>query len=153
MNNVAAVKELLAKLVESTSSPVYVVCKDIVLYLDKHPKQRNLTIGGLRAALKRTVSDDSVLIQAAFALTAYPFLALNVRYKLYDERIEDVIDELDHPTYMGAIADGRFIDYDGNELDIEELSSRAFPYFINQLKEDAVTKPHPKPRFISRSGR
>jgi hypothetical protein len=143
MNNVDHVKKLIAGLVESTDSPVYVACGEIISYLELHPRQRNLTIGGLRAALNRVVRDDNVLIQAAFALTAYPFLALDVRYKLYDEKIEDVVEELEHSTYVGAIADGYFIDDDGNDLSIEELSSRVFPYFINQFQDDVVADPDP----------
>lgn len=142
MNNAANVRNILSKLVESTHSPVYVMCDKILSYLENYPQQRNLTIGGLRAALKIVDHDANVLIQAAFTLTAHPFLALDVRYKLYDENIEDVLEELDYSTYMSAIAEGHFIDDDGNELAIEELNSRVFPYFINQIQDDFVAEPH-----------
>lgn len=147
MNNVAQVRTLLAELVRVTNSPVYAVCNEIVSYLDNYPNQRNLTIVGLRAALERAERDDNILIQAAFVLTAHPFLALDVRYKLYDEQIEDVIEELDHSTYMCAIAEGHFIDDDGHDLAIEELNSRIFPYFINKFQNDVAAEPHATMRF------
>ncbi|MFI3276671.1 hypothetical protein [Vibrio sp.] len=105
-------------------------------YLEHNTQQRNLTIGGLRAALKRSAQDDNVLIQSAFTLVGYPFQALEVRYKLYDEQIEDVLEELDHPTYMQAISEQHFIDDDGNDIAIDDLNARVFPYFINLFKQD-----------------
>lgn len=136
MNNAAQVKKLLEELVKSTDSSVYAVCDQIVSYLEHNTQQRNLTIGGLRAALKRSAQDDNVLIQSAFTLVGYPFQALEVRYKLYDEQIEDVLEELDHPTYMQAISEQHFIDDDGNDIAIDDLNARVFPYFINLFKQD-----------------
>ncbi|KFE38446.1 hypothetical protein AXW60_12395 [Yersinia ruckeri] len=136
MKNVAYVRKMLEKLLEATSSPVYAVCIEIAAYIELHPKQRDLTIGGLRVALKRVVQEDNVLIEAAFTLTAYPFQALEVRYKLYDERISRVLEELDHSTYMIAKSEGYFIDDDGNTIYLDELHSRIFPYFINSLNND-----------------
>ncbi|MBX9044221.1 hypothetical protein HCG99_11590 [Enterobacter ludwigii] len=135
MKNVANVQEMLEKLVKSTHSPVYAVCSDITAYLERNPKQHNLTIGGLRAALDRSVEDDNLLIQAAFTLTGHPFKTLEVRYKLYDELIVDVLQEIDHPTYIHAKSVGNFIDEDGNDITVEELDSRIFPYFINVLHD------------------
>ena len=140
MNKVTEVKILLEELVKATGSPVYAVCNEIACYLENYPQQCNLTIGGLRAALNSPVSNDFVLIQAAFALTADPFKALEVRYKLYDEYILDVLEELDHSTYMNVVSEGHFIDDDGNDITIEEFHSRAFPYFINQFSNDADPK-------------
>ncbi|WP_051369015.1 hypothetical protein [Psychromonas arctica] len=134
MNNVAQVKELLEKLVRSTDSPVYAVCDQIVSYLEHHPQQRNLTIGGLRAALNRSDQDDNVLIQSAFTLVSHPFQALEVRYKLYDKEIEDVLEELNHSTYMQAVSEQHFIDDEGNDIAIDDLNARVFPYFINLFR-------------------
>lgn len=142
MNNVAHVRELLERLVESTDSPIYVTCNEIISYLERNPTQRNLTVGGLRAALKKPFSEDNILIQAAFALTAFPFQALEVRYKLYDVSISDVLEELTHSTYMVAISDGAFIDDEGNNISLDELNSRVFPYFINKFQIDAYANPH-----------
>ncbi len=133
MTNAARVRELLEKLVESTSSPVYVLCDEIVAYLTQNPMQQDLTVGGLRAALNKNPSVDNTLIQAAFALTAYPFLALEVRYRLYDQLILDVVEELTHTQYLTAISESFFIDDEGNKIAIEELNTRIFPYFINKL--------------------
>ncbi|GLR75750.1 hypothetical protein [Aliivibrio sifiae] len=134
MSNVTQIKTLLAELVSTTQSPIYAVCDAITSYLEQNPRQKNLTIGGLRAALNRAPSGDSELIQAAYALTANPFDALEVRYKLYDDSITDVIDELDQHTYMVALNEQQYIDNDGNILKLEELNSRVFPYFVNRLQ-------------------
>lgn len=142
MNNLGQVRELLAELVKSTASPVYMACDKIASYLEQHPQQRNLTVGGLRAALNWSERDDNVLIQAAFTLTAHPFQALEVHYKLYDVTISDVIEELDHPTYLAALSEGHFIDDEGNDIVLEELNSRIFPYFVNLLQNDVFTEPH-----------
>jgi len=135
MKNVANVQEMLEELVKSTASPVYAVCSDITAYLERNPKQYNLTIGGLRAALERSAEDDNLLIQAAFTLTGHPFNTLEVRYKLYDELTIDVVQEIDHPTYIHAKSVGNFIDEDGNDIPVEELDARVFPCFINVLHE------------------
>ena len=140
MNNAAQIKELLEELVRATGSPVYAVCDKIVSYLEHNPQQRNLTIGGLRAALNHSDQDDNVLIQSAFTLVAHPFQALDVRYKLYDEHIKDVLEELDHSTYMQAVSEQHFIDDDGNDIAIEDLNARIFPYFINLFKLDRPVK-------------
>ncbi len=136
MNNAAHIKELLEELVRSTDSPVYAVCAQIVSYLEHHPQQCNLTIGGLRAALNRSDEEDNVLIQSAFTLVGHPFQALEVRYKLYDEQIEDVLEELDHSTYMKAVSEQSFIDDDGNNISIDDLNARIFPYFINLSRQN-----------------
>lgn len=147
MNNVAMVRKLLAELVKDTDSSVYIACDEIVAYLEHNHRQRNITIGGLRAALYRVDRDDAILIQAAYTLTSHPFFVLDVRYKLYDKNIEDVIEELDHSTYMTAIENGHFIDDNGDELAIEDLNSRVFPYFINKLQYDMSSKPHSSVRI------
>lgn len=133
MNNVARVKEVLENLVKSTDSPVYAVCEKILSYLERNPRQSNLTVGGLRAALNKSIADDNILIQAAFSLTAHPLQVLEVRYKLYDKSISNVLEELTHSTYMTAISEKYFIDDDGNHIAFEELNTRVFPYFINKL--------------------
>ncbi|EPO7647280.1 TPA: hypothetical protein ACX38P_001601 [Klebsiella pneumoniae] len=133
MKNVANVREMLEKLVEATASPVYDVCYDITAYLERNPKQYDLTIGGLRAALNRSVESDYLLIQAAFTLSAHPFNTLEVRYKLFDKSINFVLQEIDHNTYMHAKSIGNFIDKEGNDIPIEEFDFRIFPYFINAL--------------------
>ncbi|MBE4045903.1 hypothetical protein HJ124_07975 [Vibrio parahaemolyticus] len=134
MSNVTQIRALLAELVLTTQSPIYAVCDAIASYLEQNPRQNNLTIGGLRAALNRAPSGDIELIQAAYALTASPFNVLEVRYKLYDDSITDVIEELDQHTYMMALNEQRYIDDDGNTLKLEELNSRVFPYFVNRLR-------------------
>lgn len=147
MNNVTQVRELLVDLVESTESPVYDMCIQITCYLEQYPQQRNLTIGGLRAALNKSDSSDNILIQAAFTLAAHPFLVLEVRYKLYDAEIEDVIEELDSSTYLNALSDGLFIDEDGNNVSLKELNSRVFPYFVSRLQDLESSEPY----VVSRS--
>ncbi|EGQ9327737.1 hypothetical protein O2V13_004351 [Vibrio parahaemolyticus] len=137
MNDVARVRQLLTGLVKSTDSPVYAVCQEIVSYLEGNPTQHYLTVGGIRAALKRSEKNDADLIQAAFTLTAYPFQVLEVRYKLYDETISKVLEEITHHTYMQALSDKQFIDDEGNVIALEELNSRIFPYFINKLLTDS----------------
>lgn len=134
MNDVTQIRELLAELMSTTRSPIYAVCDAIASYLEQNPRQNNLTIGGLRAALNRAPSGDSELIQAAYALTAKPFDTLEVKYKLYDDSITDVIEELDQHTYMVALNEQQYIDGDGNTLRLEELNSRVFPYFVNRLQ-------------------
>lgn len=136
MNNIAQIRHILAELVGATSSPVYILCDEIVLYLELHPKQCNLTIGGLRAALKRSDQEDNLLIQSAFTLVGHPFQALDVSYKLYDENIEDVLEELDQATYMKATEEGHFIDNEGNDITIDGLNSRIFPYFVNRFQHN-----------------
>lgn len=135
MNHAEQVGIQLDKLVDSTDSPVYVVCRQILSYLECNPHQRNLTIGGLRSALCRSSSEDKLLIEGAFALVGHPFQVLDVRYKLYDESIEDVLEEISHSVYMQALSDHYFIDDDGNDITISELNSRIFPYFINLFQE------------------
>ncbi|MDN3404202.1 hypothetical protein [Pseudoalteromonas sp. APC 3218] len=136
MNDAAQVIEQLEELVKSTNSPVYAVCTQIVSYLRHNPNQRNLTIGGLRAALDRNSNEDKALIEGAFTLVSYPFQVLEVRYKLYDEQKNDVLEELNHPTYMQAISAKEFIDDDGNNLSIDDLNARVYPYFINLINDE-----------------
>lgn len=131
MDNITEVKNILNGLIESTKSPVYSTCIKIVLYLENHPQQQDLTIMGLRAALDEKEGFDNLLIKAAFTLSAHPFKALEVRYKLYDEDIRDVLDDLDQSTYVKAVSEREFVDSRGNEIHIDELNSRVFPYFIN----------------------
>ncbi|MEY0949271.1 hypothetical protein AB7179_03620 [Providencia manganoxydans] len=140
MNHVAQMRELLAELMDVANSPVYAICIEIVSYLEHHPQQKILTIGGLRAALHQSEKNDSALIQAAYTLTSHPFFVLEVNYKLYDSALEDVIEELDHSAYMEAISQGYFIDKDGNEIINNELNKRVFPYFVNQYHRALETK-------------
>ncbi|MFQ2171739.1 hypothetical protein ACK345_01010 [Aeromonas rivipollensis] len=133
MKTVAEIRKLLNELIEVTSSPVYMLGIEILEHLEACPQQKYITVGGLRAALSRKIDDDSLLIQAAFTLTSYPFEALVVRYKLYDEDLYDVLEEFDHITYMKVISDGRFIDSEGDEYHIDTFQSRTYPYFINNF--------------------
>ncbi|MEZ8348894.1 MULTISPECIES: hypothetical protein [Vibrio] len=133
MMNAARLREQLKELVESTESPIYTLCDEIVDYLTHNPTQQDLTVGGLRAALNKKPEIDNILIQAAFALTAHPLSALEVRYRLYDILIEDVLEELTHTQYLTAISEGSFIDDDGNDIPLRELNERIYPYFINKL--------------------
>ncbi|EGR0694851.1 hypothetical protein EX461_03395 [Vibrio parahaemolyticus] len=133
MMNAARVRVLLKDLVDSTDSPIYPICDEIITYLIEHPMQQDLTVGGLRAALRKREATDNHLIQAAFTLTAHPLSALEVRYRLYDERISEATEELTHSDYMVALSNGHFIDDDGNFIELEELNRRIFPYFINRL--------------------
>ncbi len=141
MNNAADVKQFLINLVKMTSSPVYAACYEIAAYIELNPSQRDLTIGGLRAALKRSPQDDNILIQAAFTLAAHPFQAFEVRYRLYDEEISNVLEELETSKYLEAKSVGHFIDVEGNIIPIKELDSRVFPYFINKLEYNIESKP------------
>lgn len=138
MSNVTQIRALLAELVSTTHSPIYAVCDAIVSYLEQNTLQNNLTIGGLRAALNRSSADDSELIQAAYTLTSNPFDALEVRYKLFDETITDVIEELDQHAYMVALSEQQYIDDDGNIIKLAELNSRIFPYFVNRLQSPTI---------------
>lgn len=142
MKNVVQIRELLAELMKSTDSPVYATSNQIVSYLEEHPQQNNLTIVGLRAALGRSERHDNILIKAAFALTAHPIQVLEVRYKLYDTTIDDVIEELDHSTYLVALSEGYFIDNEGNDIAFNEFNSRVFPYFVNLFRDNVITEPH-----------
>lgn len=133
MKTVAEIRKLLNELIEVTSSPVYMLGIEILEHLEACPQQKYITVGGLRAALSRKIDDDGLLIQAAFTLTSYPFEALVVRYKLYDEDLYDVLEEFDHLTYMKVISDGCFIDSEGDEYHIDTFQSRTYPYFINNF--------------------
>jgi len=133
MKTVAEIRKLLNELIEATSSPVYMLGIEILGHIEACPQQKNITVGGLRAALSRKVDDDALLIQAAFTLTSYPFEVLVVRYKFYDEDLYDVLAEFDHQTYMKAITDGSFIDSEGDEYHIDIFQSRTYPYFINNF--------------------
>lgn len=137
MNSLASVRKLLEGLVESTASPIYSMCYKIASYLERNPMQRDLTVGGLRAALQESEKNDNILVQAAFALTAQPLEVLEVRYKLYDELQSDVLEEINHATYMQAISERHFIDDDGNDISLEQLNTRLFPYFINKFQVTA----------------
>ena len=134
MDHVTRVKQLLSELVKSDASPLYTLCQQITVYVEHHPAQINITIGGLRAALRRPPDDDELLIRAAFTLSFHPFQALQVRYRLYDRGLNEVIQEMEHAEYMTALSRSEFVDDEGNEIAIGELHRRTFPYFINQLR-------------------
>ena len=136
MNNVAQVKKLLSELAKSDTSSLYAVCHQIAVYIERHPKQINLTIGGLRAALQRTADGDDLLIRAAFPLSLHPFQALKVRYRLYDENLSEVIQEMEHPDYMVAVSQEEFVDSEGNQISLSDLHRRTFPYFVNMFKAE-----------------
>lgn len=133
MNNVNRVKQLLSELTKADASPLYAVCQQITVYIEDHPSQVNLTIGGLRAAFSRAPDGDDLLIRAAFTLSLHPFQALQVRYRLYDEALNEVIQEMVHAEYMIAMSREEFVDDEGNEIALSELHRRTFPYFINML--------------------
>lgn len=82
------------------------------------------------------------MIQSAFTLVGHPFLVFDVRYKLYDEDIDDVLEELDHLTYMIALSEEHFIDDEGNDISIEELHARIFPYFVNRFQQNDDSQVH-----------
>ena len=136
MNNVAQVKKLLSELAKSDTSSLYAVCHQITVYIERHPRQINLTIGGLRAALQRTADGDDLLIRAAFTLSLHPFQALKVRYRLYDENLSEVIQEMEHPDYMVAVSQEEFVDSEGNQITLSDLHRRTFPYFVNMFKAE-----------------
>jgi len=136
MNNVAQVKKLLSELAKSDTSSLYAVCHQITDYIERHPRQINLTIGGLRAALQRTADGDDLLIHAAFTLSLHPFQALQVRYRLYDENLSEVIQEMEHPDYMVAVSQDEFVDSEGNQITLSDLHRRTFPYFVNMFKAE-----------------
>ena len=137
MNNVAQVKKLLSEMAKSDNSSLYAVCYQMTVYIETHPRQINLTIGGLRAALQRSAEGDDLLIRAAFTLSVYPFQALQVRYRLYDEKLSEVIQEIEHHDYMIAISKKEFIDVEGNEITLGDHHRRTFPYFVNMLSADS----------------
>jgi hypothetical protein len=125
--------EAMAKLIDLPELPI---SKKIVEYLLLHPKQKDLTIGSLRAALRMTRDEDNALIKAAFLLSAHPFEVLRVRYKFYDSTRSNVIQEIDHKEYMDAAQLSSFIDKEGEEVSLEEFKSRVYPYFINNAGLD-----------------
>jgi hypothetical protein len=137
MNNVTRIKQLLSELTKTDASPLYAVCQQITVYIEHHPTQINLTIGGLRAALSRAQDGDELLIRAAFTLSLHPFQALQVRYRLYDEELNEVIQEMEHAEYIVAMSGDDFIDGEGNEIALSELHRRTFPYFINMFSAGA----------------
>lgn len=134
MNNVTRVKQLLSELNRDTATPLYATCQQITAYLEQHPAQDILTIGGLRVALRLAPESDELLIRAAFTLAFHPFYALQVHYRLYDEKLTDVIQEMEHAEYMDAIARDDFVDTEGNEIALSELHRRTFPYFVNMVR-------------------
>jgi hypothetical protein len=138
MNNVTRVKRLLSELIEDAPSPLYTACQQITLYLEQHPFEDELTIGGLRVALRRTPENDEVLIRAAFTLSFHPFYVLQVRYRLFDEKISKVVQKLEHAAYMDASTRDDFVDVEGNDITPSELQRRTFPYFVNLLRADAI---------------
>lgn len=146
MNSVAQVKQLLSELTKSDASSLYAVCHQITVYIEHHPRQHNLTIGGLRAALHRNAEDDDLLIRAAFTLSLHPFQALQVRYKLYDEELSEVVQEIEHADYIVAVSREEFIDIEGNEITLCDLHRRMFPYFVNMFK----VEPEPASSGIGR---
>lgn len=137
MNNVAQVKKLLSELAKSDKSSIYAICHQITVYIERHPRQINLTIGGLRAALQRTADGDDLLIRAAFTLSLHPFQALKVRYRLYDENLSEVIQEMEHPDYMVAVSQEEFVDSEGNQITLSDLHRRTFPYFVNMFEAES----------------
>ena len=141
MDKIARVKQLLSELTTTNASPLYAVCHDITVYIEHHPRQIVLTIGGLRAALQRSTDGDELLIRAAFTLSFHPFQALRVRYKLYDEKLSEVIQEMDHSDYMVAVSGEEFVDREGNEIPLNDLHRRTFPYFINTVSYTHLTLP------------
>ncbi|MCW8354032.1 hypothetical protein [Citrobacter portucalensis] len=138
MNQVTRVKQLLSELTRDTASPLYAVCQQIVVYLEQNPSQNILTIGGLRVALRRAPESDELLIRAAFTLALHPFYALQVRYRLYDEKLKNVIQEMEHVEYMDASTRDDFVDVEGNEIALNELHRRTYPYFVNMFKAGIV---------------
>lgn len=123
---------------KDTASPLYAVCKEITIYLERNPYQDILTIGGLRVALRRNPENDELLIRAAFTLALHPFNVLQVRYRLYDEELTDVIQEMEHAEYMDASTHDDFVDVEGNEISLSELHRRTFPYFVNMFRAGIV---------------
>lgn len=136
MNHVTRVKELLSELMRDTASPLYAACQQITEYLEQHPTQNELTIGGLRVALRRNQKGDEVLIRAAFTLAFHPFDVLQVRYRLYDDTLTKVVQDLEHARYMVALTRDDFVDVEGNEIALSELQRRTFPYFVNLFRAD-----------------
>lgn len=131
MNKLSEIKAKLDSLSEFNTE-IFHICQDIVAYLELHPKQVNLTIGGMKAVI--ATNDEKAIIQAAFTLTLHPFCILDVRYRLYDEALEEVIQELDQESYSRALQDEFFVDENGYEIPFEELNKRLFPYFINLVE-------------------
>ncbi|HAT8515212.1 TPA: hypothetical protein I7181_16075 [Vibrio vulnificus] len=130
-NSLQNAKTRLIELEEMTHSPVFAMSKRIVEYLEEQDKQDRLTIGGLRAALSTSRSDDNVLIEAAFTLTFYPFEVLDVQYRLYDDTLTEMIEIIDKHEYARALSDGEFY-FEGELIDADNFHSRVFPVFINQ---------------------
>lgn len=133
MNTIEQTKNKIDELKSSTGLSLYYVCGEILRYLEKNPNQNNITLMGLVSSINQ--SDVSLVIRAAFTLAEHPFSILDVRYKLYDELKEEVTQEISQTQYINALNANLFIDDEGNELSLEQLNSRSFPYFINLLNE------------------
>ncbi|ELA9310781.1 MULTISPECIES: hypothetical protein [Vibrio harveyi group] len=122
----------LHELVSSTDSPVFRMSLNIVDYLSHNPNKRDLSLVGLRTQLKARPEQDAAIFEAGIVLSSYPFEVLDIKYKLVDENLTDVIQIIDSYAYSRALSQGFFIDDDGETLSLIEMNNRIFPYFINR---------------------
>lgn len=105
----------------------------LVHYLNTHPDQRELSVGGLCAALQLHEKRVPQLIQAAFALASTQRSMLEVHYKLYDPLMNEVLEDVSQSEYEQSVAEGCFIDLDGYEVTREEFVRRARPCFVHRI--------------------
>ncbi|MEZ9422164.1 hypothetical protein AB4186_01700 [Vibrio lentus] len=124
--------EKLEELEKITESPEFAVSIKIVKFLTDNPNQLDLTIVGMRSALKMPPELDQDIVKAAFLLSAYPFEIFEPKYRLYDADFNDIVEVLNHSDYMSATRSNIYIDDEGEEIEGEEFQSRVFPYFVNQ---------------------
>ncbi|TOH44301.1 hypothetical protein CGI79_25130, partial [Vibrio parahaemolyticus] len=64
---------------------------------------------------------DAAIFEAGIVLSSYPFEVLDIKYKLVDENLTDVIQIIDSYAYSRALSQGFFIDDDGETLSLIEM--------------------------------
>lgn len=140
MTTLHSIKEHLKTLESSTHSPVYMMSRKIVEYLECQNNQHKLTIGGIRTALSTPRSDDAILAEAMFVLTIYPFEVLDVQYRVYDISLSKVIEILDQKAYIQALNDGVLI-VEGEAIEADDFQLRTFPQFTNLHSNRSCSTP------------
>ncbi|HIF6108287.1 TPA: hypothetical protein ACX3HW_001911 [Vibrio parahaemolyticus] len=125
----------LIKYDKSEDPAVYEVCIKLINHLN-NSNEHKLTIVGIRNSLQLNPENDPSIIKAAMLLSSQSFDCFDVYFKLYDESLCNVIEELDTYRYLEAISNDELVDGDGNTID--NFQDRLFPYFV--YKEYGVVK-------------
>jgi len=122
--------KLLDRLIKNdkpAETEIYNICKRIIKHVH-NSNEHKLTIVGLRRVLNLTKRQDSQIAKAAMLLSSQSFDYFDVYFKLYDETLDYVIEELDTYKYLEAVESNELIDNEGNS--IENFQDRLFPYFV-----------------------